>query len=44
MFVEVSKVMDKIDELLKFGEKEVMLEILIKVKGYSDVLVRVDGK
>src|SRR6478752_6488310 len=41
---EVSKAMDKIDELSKLGEKEATLETLIKAKGYSDALVRADGK
>ncbi|MDT2045513.1 stage III sporulation protein AH [Priestia aryabhattai] len=40
---EVSKAMDKIDQLSELAEKEAVIETLIKSKGYEDALVRADG-
>ncbi|MBM7701581.1 SpoIIIAH-like family protein [Metabacillus iocasae] len=40
---QVSKAMDKIQELSQIEEKELVLETLIKSKGYGDALVRADG-
>ncbi|WP_110111278.1 SpoIIIAH-like family protein [Bacillus sp. CGMCC 1.16541] len=40
---QVSEAMDKIQELSQIEEKELVLETLIKSKGYGDALVRADG-